>query len=157
MDYIITVREVSEQTTAVIRTRAGLSELPSVIPALCGEVWQVVTARGEYQPGRLLAMYTDSSDGFFTIEVGVEVGRQWDLENQQSEKGHRVEGSSLPAGKVLATTHLGPYQLLSEAHQAMERYCAENQITMAGPAWELYGHWTENEQELRTDICYLVK
>jgi hypothetical protein len=28
---------------------------------------------------------------------------------------------------------------------------------IAGPNWEIYGDWTENPEELTTEVCYLLR
>jgi len=51
----------------------------------------------------------------------------------------------------------GLYQKLSEAHTAVRRWCAEHGYALAGPNWEIYGDWTDNPAELRTDVFYLLQ
>lgn len=61
-----------------------------------------------------------------------------------------------PAGRVTTVTHIGPYEKLPEVHAAVRDWCQSNRRKMAGPSWELYGHWNEDVQKLRTDIFYLL-
>ena len=73
--------------------------------------------------------------------------------------GRRRVGST-PAGLVAATTHFGPYGLMHEAHAAIRRWCQSNGHTLAGPSWEIYGHWTDecnrDPSKITTEICYLI-
>ncbi len=147
MSYDIQICEVPQQTTAVVRCRATQSELSTVIPQGCGEVWSFMRSSGLPHPGRNLALYLD---GEMNIEVGVEVV-------QLFEGNDRVVCSSIPAGTVATTAHFGPYDRLGEAHAAIHQYCSDHGHELAGPSWELYGHWTDNPDELRTDIFWLLK
>jgi effector-binding domain-containing protein len=147
MIYDIQIREVTEQTTAVVRYRARGSELADVVPRGCGEVWAFMRSSGLPRPGRNLALYLD---GEINIEVGVEVF-------QAFEGNERIICSNTPAGVVATTAHFGPYDRLGEAHAAIHKYCSEHGHVLAGPDWELYGHWTDNPAELRTDIFYLLR
>jgi effector-binding domain-containing protein len=84
------------------------------------------------------------------IECGVEV-------DQPFAGNERVVCSSTPAGIVATTVHLGPYDRLGEANAAIHQWCAEHGRTLAGPSWEVYGHWTDDVSKLRTDVFYLLQ
>ena len=81
--------------------------------------------------------------------MGVEVGAPF-------EGSDGVLCSELPGGLVATTMHLGPYDRLGEAHDALHRWCRENGHALAGPSWEVYGHWDDDPERLRTDIFYLL-
>jgi effector-binding domain-containing protein len=147
MEYQVEVKEVPAQTTGVIRCRARQAELATVVPHLCGEVWEFFRASGLPRPGRHLALYLD---GEINLEVGAEVAEPF-------VGNDRVVCSSTPAGLVAVAVHWGPYSGLHGAHQAIHRWCADNGRTPAGPQWEVYGHWTDDVTQLRTDVFYLLQ
>ena len=147
MEYQIHVTKVESQPTAVVRLLASHGELSRVVPAACGEVWAFARSAGLAQPGRHLALYLD---GAINLEVGVEVAESF-VGNE------RVVPSSTPAGLVATTAHFGPYERLAEAHAALHQWCAAHGYTLAGPSWEIYGHWTDDPAQLRTDVFYLVQ
>jgi effector-binding domain-containing protein len=147
MEYQVRVEQVAPQLTAVIRCRTTQSELSKVIPQACGEVWAFARSANLLRPGRHLALYLDCE---MNIEVGVEVF-------QHFAGNDRVVCSSTPAGRVATTTHRGPYNRLGEAHDAVHQWCADNGHALAGPSWEVYGHWTDDPSQLRTDVFWLLK
>ena len=61
----------------------------------------------------------------------------------------------------MTTTHFGPYNKLSEAHRAIREWCVAKSLSLAGPNWEIYGHWVEewnvDPSKIRTDVFYLVR
>jgi effector-binding domain-containing protein len=147
MQYLIRVERVASHLTAVIRCRATQDQLSTVIPQGCGEVWAFMRTSRLPQPGHNLALYLD---GEMNIEVGVEV-------YQPFAGNERVVCSRTPAGLVATTAHFGPYNQLGEAHQAIHNWCADHGHALAGPSWEVYGHWDDDPAKLRTDIFYLLK
>jgi effector-binding domain-containing protein len=147
MEYQVHVQQVAPQMTGVVRLRARQDELARVIPAACGEVWEFFRSAGLPRPGRHLALYLDCE---MNIECGVEVA-------QPFPGNDRVVCSQTPAGTVATTAHIGPYDRLGEAHAAVHRWCAANGHTLAGVSWEVYGHWTDDPAQLRTDIFYLLR
>jgi effector-binding domain-containing protein len=151
MAYDVRLEQVGSCPLAVVRRRASIPDLPKVIPPACGEVWKVVKSQQIQGAGRHIAVYWDD---VMNLEIGVE------LETPFAGFGD-VVGSTLPAGTVATTVHFGPYPLLPAAHQAIRDWCQDNSQEMAGPNWELYGHWVDewnrDPSKIRTDVFYLLK
>ena len=147
MEYQVQVQQVAAQLTAVIRSRAKASELSQVVPRHCGEVWEFMRSSQFPRPGRNLALYLDCE---MNIEVGVEVFQPF--------TGNAREGcSNTPAGTVATVAHIGPYHRLGDANSAILKWCKEHGHALAGPSWELYGHWDDDPAKLRTDVFYLLR
>jgi effector-binding domain-containing protein len=83
------------------------------------------------------------------VEVGVLASGPF------SEAGN-VIWSALPAGVTAATTHRGPYAELDSAHRRVRDWCAAHGHRLAGPRWEIYGHWREDPGDLETEVHYLL-
>ena len=151
MEYNVRLEQVTARPLAVVRRRAALQELPKVIPEACGTVWGMVRAQQVKGAGRHVALYLDD---VFNLEVGVEL---------EAPFAGRCEliGSALPAGTVATAVHFGPYHLLAGAHQAIQKWCADHGYALAGPSWEVYGHWQDDwnsdPSKIRTDIFYLLR
>jgi effector-binding domain-containing protein len=150
MTYDIRIEHHDSQRLAVVRSRASLQQLPKVIPATCGLVWGVVRSQPDSRPGRHVAVFWDDR---INLEVGVEVAGPFTAAGD-------VVPSATPAGKVATTTHFGPYQRLADAHQAIRSWCQQNGHAVAGPNWEIYGHWKDewnnDPSQIRTDVAYLL-
>ena len=76
--------------------------------------------------------------------------------------GHgEVIGSATPSGPVAATTHYGPYGLLHKAQEAIRQWCMDHGHVLAGPNWEIYGHWQDewdrDPSKITTDVFYLLQ
>jgi effector-binding domain-containing protein len=150
MEYDIHVEQLGNQPLAVVRRRAGSHELARVVPDACGTVWSVVRAQKIMGAGRHVALYLDD---VINLEVGVE------LDAPFAGSGEVVP-SATPSGAVVTTTHFGPYDRLHEAHFAIRQWCAHQGYSLAGPNWEIYGHWRDewnhNPDQIRTDVYYLL-
>lgn len=150
MKYEVRLEQLDGRPLAVVRCRASSQELAKVVPEACGLVWNVVREQKLTGAGRHVAIYLDDQ---INLEVGVE------LETPFAGNGE-VVGSATPAGSIATVTHLGPYGRLHEAHQAVRQWCADHGYKLAGPNWEIYGHWTDewntDPSKIRTDVFYLL-
>jgi effector-binding domain-containing protein len=151
MHYDIRLEQFTSRPLAVVRRRAALKELGKVIPEACGSVWNVVRSQNIKGAGRHVAVYLDN---VFNLEIGVELEAPF--------AGHgEVVGSALPGGAVATTVHLGPYQQLSQAHEAIHQWCKQHGHTPVRPCWEIYGHWLDewnhDPSKIRTDVYYPLK
>ena len=147
--YAVQVQRLDSVPLAVVKREARQSELSRVVPEGCGLVWNAVKAQ-QTKAGRHVALYWD---GKITLEVGVELLGPFD------DQGDVVR-SATPAGLVASATYFGPYGGLGAAHEAVQRFCREQGHQLAGPSWEIYGHWLPewdtDPSKIRTDVYYLL-
>jgi hypothetical protein len=133
--YDVRVDRQASVPVAVIRRQARPPELSRLVPECCGLVWNAVRAQ-QVKAGRHVAIYWDGS---IRLEVGVE------LFGPFTERDDVVV-SSTPAGLTAWTTHFGP--------------CAAHGHRLAGPSWEIYGHWIDawnaDPSQIRTDVFHQV-
>ena len=83
------------------------------------------------------------------IDFGVQVLRPFEPEGD-------VRCITTPAGEVAKTVHVGPYDRLADAHDAIHVWCLANNRKIAQASWETYGDWTEDPAQLETTIRYLL-
>jgi effector-binding domain-containing protein len=147
--YAVHVQQLDSVPLAVIRRQVRASDLTRVVPECCGLVWNAARAQ-QIPAGRHVALYWDGS---IRLEVGVEIDGPF------VEQGDVVR-SATPAGAVASTTHFGPYAGLGDAHDAVHRWCQAHDHRLAGPNWEIYGHWQRewdaDPSRIRTDVYYLL-
>ena len=153
MEHHVRLEQLGSRPLAVVRRRARSAELSKVVPDACGTVWGVIRTQHVPGAGRNVAVYWDCQEGQINVEVGVEMDGPF--------AGHgEVVASATPAGRVATATHYGPYGQLHGAHDAILSWCQNNGYTLAGPSWEVYGHWTDewnsDPAKIRTDVFYLL-
>ena len=139
MSDAVEIRQVPAQPIAILRGRTSMAALPQRIRALFNEFYAGFQGKG----GLNIVFYpTFSATEEFDIECGVQV-----------EDGGN---SATPAGTVATVVHFGPYDRLAQTHATLHQWARANGHRLAGPSWELYGHWSDDPAKLRTDIFYLL-
>ena len=139
MEYKVHAAQAPAQPIQIVRGHATRATLPGRIRKLCDEFYAGFKEKG----GLNIVFYPGCGvDGTFEIGCGV----------QLESGGNAVT----PAGLVATTTYFGPYHLMGPAHEAIHRWARESGHKLAGPSWEVYGHWSDDPAQLRTDISYLV-
>ena len=147
--YAVQLQHLDPIPLAVTRRQANPSELSRVVPECCGLVWNALRAQ-QAKGGRHVAIYWDNT---IRLEVGAELHSSFEDQGQ-------VVRSATPAGSVASTTHFGPYGGLGGAHKAIREWCQAHNHRLAGPNWEIYGHWMNewntNPSLIRTDVYYQI-
>jgi len=147
--HAVQLQRLDSIPLAVVHRQAAASALSRVVPECCGLVWNVVRAQ-QTRAGRHVAIYWDDA---IRLDVGVE------LLGPFTERDEVVRAVT-PAGAVASTTHFGPYGSLGAAHGAIREWCKANGYGLAGPNWEIYGHWKpewdSDPSQIRTDVYYLI-
>ena len=150
MEYDVRLEQLGSRPLAVVRRCAvAQGSLQGRSGRLRNRLGRV---RAQQVPGagRHVAVYLD---GQINLEVGVELDAPF--------AGYgEVVGSATPAGLVATTTHYGPYGRLHKAHEAIRLWCRNNGHTLAGPNWEIYGHWKDewnsDPSKICTEVFYLL-
>jgi effector-binding domain-containing protein len=84
------------------------------------------------------------------VDFGVEVTRSFD-------RCGEVRETDTPEGEAAVATHIGPYERLSETHNAVIAWAKENNRKLAGYSMEIYGDWSDNASDLETTVIYLLQ
>ena len=58
--------------------------------------------------------------------------------------------------RVARTVHIGPYDRLGDAHNAIHAWCAAHNRKIGQASWEIYGDWNSNPALLETTIKYCL-
>jgi effector-binding domain-containing protein len=149
-----TIATVEPRLTAVIAQTTTWQEFPKLWSQLLDEVYTFVRSCDEFagedgsSPRWQNVMLYNNDEP--SVEVGV-------LAPSPFKPGGRVIASRLPGGEVAMAVHRGDYAQLGTTHDAVNEYVAAHGLQLAGPRWEIYGHWREDPRELETEIYYLLR
>ena len=149
--YNVAVRTVAARPIAAVRARVPLGAVPATFKRYLDQVY-AARANGIQLDGQNIFVYravSDSNGGVVDAEFGV--GAKAPFAPIGS-----VEYSTVPAGEVATVTHWGDYAKLGDAHDAVVSWCRANGRALSGTSWEIYGHWTGNPADQRTDVFYLL-
>jgi effector-binding domain-containing protein len=121
-------------------------------PAL-DQVWAFLRSQpGLRTDGHNIFVYqhpTKDSDPM-KADFGVEVTREFAASGE-------VRPVRTPSGEAAVAKHVGPYDRLAEAHQAIHEWVRESGRALAGTSWEIYGDWNEDPAKLETLVMYLLR
>lgn len=131
--YEVTSRHLREQKTLVRRGRVPVTAMSRFL----GPTYAAIAAevgRGQFHfagpPfGRFRPLDSDLAE--FEVEAGFPV------EGEGSPTGD-IEVSSLPGGEAAVTVHVGPYNAMQPAYQAIEGWIEARGGKAEGDAWEVY-------------------
>lgn len=145
----VSIVTVQQQVIAAARQRTTFQKISEEIGKLLEAPWALIAEQPDLRTGghNVAVYWDDTGDG--SIEVGVQVVRRF-------EDTALVVCSETPGGRAATTKHYGEYSDLLPAHQAVRAWCQRNGHSLAGPFWEVYGHWDDNPAKRRTDVFYLL-
>jgi effector-binding domain-containing protein len=144
---------VDARPTAVVAQTTTWKEFPNVWGPLLDQVYRFVRSRTELATGdgteqwQNVMLYKDDRPD---VEVGVLVTGSFQAEGP-------VVAPELPGGEVATATHRGDYARLGISHNAVRHHVAAHGRELAGPRWEIYGHWRADPSELETEVFCLLR
>jgi effector-binding domain-containing protein len=144
--YEIQTRAVDEVQTAAVFDTVAVADMPAFFGTAYGEVAAYLTRWGAGPAGMPYARYHMLREGFFEVEAG------FPAITPVAGEG-RVEPSQLPAATVAVTTHVGPYDQIGPAYEALTKWIADHDGEPAGDPWEVYFSGPDvDPAEIRTDV-----
>ena len=151
MSYdVVEEMAVAEHMAAVRREVAPGRVGQAWRPAL-DIVWSFLRARPQIARGHNLFLYHHPlcRGAAMTVEFGVQVAETFEPEGD-------ILCVEVPPGRVARTVHIGPYERLGAAHDAIRAWCAANGRAIGSASWEIYGDWDADPARLETTIKYLL-
>ena len=149
-EYAVTVQLARPCSIAAVRVRLPIRDVPRRFADYLNQVYAASRAGAIELDGQNIFVYSEDAHGEADVEFGVGTRRPFD-------RIGAVVCSTTPSGEVATTTHWGDYADLGAAHNAVVAWCRSQGRSIAGPRWEVYGHWSDNPATRRTDIFYLLK
>lgn len=144
-------RELARQATAVARAELTVEEIKGWIGGAYSRVAGAVSAAGSGIAGPPFARYhrIEGAPGRFEVEAGFPVTQPVAPAGLPGD----VLASDLPAGRAAVTVHVGPYEAMAPAYEALEKWIADRGGSPQGPPWEIYlSEPTGDPAQWRTEI-----
>lgn len=128
--YQVEERTLAEQPTAVMRGRMRVDAIGAFLARTYAAVATYVQRMGGELAGAPLARYRQDGEEF-EVEAGFPLVAA-------VEAGDEVQAGSLPGGPAAVTWHVGPYDAMAPAYDAIADWIARQGGEAAGPPWEVY-------------------
>jgi effector-binding domain-containing protein len=108
-------------------------DLPATLGRAFGELYERIGDAHVEPAGEPFVVYLESS----------KPGVRWEMDICAPVSARVRESADfgfmeMPAGRVVSYLHIGPYQDLGQAYEAIQRYVKEQGLTVAGPPREIY-------------------
>ena len=151
MKYELMVQAVQPELVAAVRATVTISEIPRACKPALDQVWAFLKTQSAMVPGHNFFLYHHPArrNEAMNIDFGVQVTRRF-------EPRGVVGCIETPAGEVASTVHIGPYDRLGDAHNAIRAWCAAHHRKIAQASWEIYGDWNRDPALLETAVKYLL-
>jgi len=148
----VSLKVATPRAIAAVRARLPIGRVPAMFAEYLNQVYAAASDGAIRLDGQNIFVYRDvmGTKDEADIEFGVGV-------NTPFSATGAVRYSELPVGEVATATHWGNYAGLGEAHHAVLAWCRAHDRKLVGPRWEVYGHWTDDPAQLRTDVYYLLQ
>lgn len=152
MNYEISVREMETQHTLTIRSSVPISALSAELAVILPAVWKYMDSEGITPAGAPFTRYFAWNDDRVDFEAGFPVA-------SKAPGKAKIKAGAIPGGLVATTLHVGPYDQLSAAHEAIDQWIAANGKEAAGELWEAYINdpGTVGPDEYQTMVYRAVK
>ena len=114
--------------------------------ALMGKMWQTVKSNNLKNKGLNIWVYEQDENVFAGVELS---------EKPQSDFG--LEQRNIILTKYAYYKHTGSYNLIKQAGQNMREELISKGFEITFPYIEIYGHWTNDEAKLETELIMCLK
>jgi len=148
MDYRITIKELGPEHTASVRGMYPIAQLPEIMAREFGHIATVLAAEGVAPAGGVLAIYHGWTEDTVDVEIAFTIHGVYFPRDPHGE----VQPSRVPGGKAVFTVHVGPYDRLAEAYEAIQEYAKANGLKLAGVMWERYLTGPAEEPDLSMHV-----
>lgn len=152
MNYQVVTETVCAQTLAAVQRRVFSRDIGRTWKPALDLVWEFLHRQnGLWAGGHNCFVYHHPARPGLAMDIdfGVQVTRSFADENE-------IKCTQTPAGEVAMTTHVGSYDKLADAHDAIREWLSTTGRASGGCSWEIYGDWTADESKLETHVVYLL-
>src|SRR6266436_1064209 len=153
MGALVSVQFVQPRKLAAVRRHVAIGGVGSIWRPALDQVWKFLGSKpGLRTDGHNVFLYhhPPHRNAPMNVDFGVEVTRRFETSGE-------VYATETPAGEAATAVHIGGYDRLNEAHDAIHAWAGAHQRVFAGQSWEIYGDWSDDLSKVETTVVYLLK
>ena len=113
---------------------------------LMDKMWQIIKSNGLKHKGLNIWVYEQNEKVFAGVELD---------DSPKHDTG--LEQKNITLIKYAYCKHIGPYNLLKQTGQNMTNELKDKGLETTFPYVEIYGHWTNDETKLETELLMCLK
>ncbi len=152
MPYKCEVIDRPAQPALAVRTRAAVQNLPAVLGQAYGAIMQHAGKLGAQPAGAPFVAYYNMDMQDLDIEIGFPFA--------QKVKGQgNVQAGEIPGGQAATCLHVGPYDKVGGAYEALQQWLQANRREATGVSYEFYLNdpQTTPPADLQTQVVFPLK
>jgi effector-binding domain-containing protein len=149
MTYEIDVVEIEPVSFARVVRRGTLAQIGELAMPAMDLVWPMLREAGAPTSHNAM-VYRQAGGDEFDMEIGVQLTGDANLPPGEVSVGET------PSGRAAHTRHLGPYDGLPAAYDAIRAWSAQEGVPLGAVGWEVYGDWADDPAKLETDVYFLL-
>lgn len=152
MTYQCQLLDRQAQPTLAIRTRSPVQGLPQVLGEAWGAILQYAGQLGAQPSGPPFVAYHNMDMQDLDLEIGFPFAQRLNGEG-------KVVAGEIPGGKAAGCLHVGPYDQVGAAYEALQSWLEGNRYSPSGVAYEFYLNDPRNTppSELQTQVVFPLK
>ena len=131
MTYSCELVDRPAQPTLVVRTRTAVERLPQVLGPAWGRVMACAGKAGAAPSDAPFVAYHNLDMQDLDVEIGFAFARALEGEGD-------MQASEIPAGQAAQCVHVGPFDQMAAAYEALQAFVAGRGLHPAGPSYEYY-------------------
>jgi len=131
MSYKIKLMELPEQPALTMRTTTAVQNLPEFFGKAYSGIMQYLGELGETPAGMPFGAYYNLDMQNLDVEAGFPVAKALPGEDE-------IKASQIPGGKFISTVHVGAYDSVEPAYDALTKWAKDNGYEPSGVAYEYY-------------------
>ncbi|MCB2307299.1 GyrI-like domain-containing protein [Clostridium estertheticum] len=149
MDYQIEIRDIEPIRVAFMKYKGVVAEANKVFP----NVFKSIQGKSNAAPFIC----------YYVVDQKSKVGEmELCVPTAETPSGNGITVKELPRIKAVCATHIGAYETMNYAYEAIERYARENRLTLQHPFREVYikgpGMFLKgNPKKYITEILFPIK
>ncbi len=147
MGYEITIQDRAEVAIASVRKEIDQSQLGHWIEEACGQIFPALGAAGLHPTGPMVCRYHTWADDRTDCEIGFPIS---------GDPPEALQASATPAGRNAVTIHVGRYEGLPNAYEAIGAWMDAEGLTPGVGPYEVYLDEADESRadELRTEVVW---
>ena len=131
MTYSCELVDQQAQRTLVVRTRAAVERLPHVLGPAWGQVMACAKKAGATPSDAPYIAYHNMDMQDLDLEIGFAFAQPLAGEGD-------VQAGEIPAGQAAQCVHVGPFDQMGAAYEALQAFVAGRGLQPSGPSYEYY-------------------
>jgi effector-binding domain-containing protein len=151
MSYQCELLDRTEQPVLSVRARGAVKDLPAIMGRSYGAIGAYLGRMGQMPAGAPFVAYHNQDMQNLDLEIGFPVAKHLPGQGE-------IQSGKMPAGKAASCLHIGPYDKIKPAYQALGQWMQSKGYQGTGVCYEIYLNDPQQTppEQLQTQILFPI-